>query len=1329
MSPSEILDDAEAEDLASRRTELRSLLFGAAAVREIARRPFFAAVLADQVAAMGLDTKAPPQTESELIEAWWAAGGYNVPREAADIRQRAMLDLAEVGAASLGKGIRGRDLKSETIAQLENLRRDKIVDAVVAGSAYKFIHDIFFEWAFFRLLIDRGDDWPAALTAAGEPPLLARIVSLHSQYVFEGGGDWSANFNALLAQPLRPQWRRAWLLGPSASSYFPKYRPTFEAVLFADQGALLAKFLVWFQAERTIPNPMLLQNPNTALEGSALIRAADHWGWPSDMAAWQRVLAWVFVSYDQFPTAALPLAVELFAVWQNMLGDLQNPFSERIIDLADQWLVELEGEQPTRWENLRTGAREAVNEALRNLILRSARAYPDPARRMIERAIGLKRRGNLFQLIVTFSPVLAQVCPDELSQLVLAEVIDPLPKEEMEAKRRSREAGFARMAAIRAKPKEERTEQEKRLLSGAYMSFPTEKTYDFDDAGVDRMHSFFYPPSPAHEPFASLFQHAPDIARALVRTLSNQATKAWLQIHEINAPRYGTPLSLGIDFPWGRQRFWGDQRTYAWYFGGSAGPQPLEAAFLTMTHWAHKTLEQGRDLDELIREVVDGHDNVAALGLAVSLALEKAERSPALFSLISSQRLWHLDLGREVQESARGINLFGIDPGDRMTSVQKTADTYLKARQYRQRSLKDLSYLFALSDKEDQRTKFRDILQRFPAELPYDYEEQMEDDKTTARLTETAQAWSKFWKTENYGLAPVPDQPGVAALTYHDPEPVPPEIEKRREENTNSLRDSAVFFWVKQSLENGKVEERISLPQAISFAKSRDFPELFKVVAEAGSGMTQSCVVAVAAMAIRFSNASEDREWGWSVMDRVDHIAEREDDWRYSNNPFDPRLFHIVALKRDLASATPRAASAARLLTLAGISNWNIARFALTALLDANVLPQQLVWNAAVLATELFIAHRAIDEQGRRDELQQEAHRTSVTAQALARLNSQDRASTSLTVPPAAWVRQTPSAKRRSRQEDWTHPDPDFEPYFAKDMIPYFPIQAWAGSTKYLSALLTYAGELVRWTVDRLFPSWEDRRERDRAAANFYEWLSALATFVARVAILVPDGYTRFIEPMTRHEDDVVLTFLSDVTEAITTRYIYDAPIVTEEALSLLGACMDRMLAESAFDPNSYRAGDINTRDLYPMVTSFLLISVKNAPGAARFANGEWADLPRLLPLIDKLMIAAGWSAGVMEAYLILCERAAVNFPVEAFTKHVSASMDATGFRQEIWNSSGTSAALSTTIQRLAEVHYPLTRDQARHVLILLDRLVDMGDRRAAALQQSEHFRNIQIAA
>ena len=71
----EHLNDAEAELLATERPHLHPLLFGVPNVREIARRPFFAAVLSDQLLADGIDATAPPQTESELIAAWWRRGG------------------------------------------------------------------------------------------------------------------------------------------------------------------------------------------------------------------------------------------------------------------------------------------------------------------------------------------------------------------------------------------------------------------------------------------------------------------------------------------------------------------------------------------------------------------------------------------------------------------------------------------------------------------------------------------------------------------------------------------------------------------------------------------------------------------------------------------------------------------------------------------------------------------------------------------------------------------------------------------------------------------------------------------------------------------------------------------------------------------------------------------------------------------------------------------------------------------------------------------------------------------------------------------------------
>src|ERR1700730_11513973 len=148
----------------------------------------------------------------------------------------------------------------------------------------------------------------------------------------------------------------------------------------------------------------------------------------------------------------------------------------------------------------------------------------------------------------------------------------------------------------------------------------------------------------------------------------------------------------------------------------------------------------------------------------------------------------------------------------------------------------------------------------------------------------------------------------------------------------------------------------------------------------------------------------------------------------------------MVTLKRDHASGTPRAASAARLLTLAGNPNWQIAQFALTALLDAAALPPELVWNAAVLASELFIAHRAVDQHGIRNESLQEAHRAAALGRALARFNHQHTELTLLANPPDAWVRESP-AKRRRPEDQWAHPDPDFEPYYAKDLIRHFSIE------------------------------------------------------------------------------------------------------------------------------------------------------------------------------------------------------------------------------------------------------------------------------------------------
>ena len=72
-------------------------------------------------------------------------------------------------------------MKDATIAQIAALKADQVIRDERDGASFAFTHDIFFEWSFFRLLIELGDNWTKALQAAGEPPLLGRVVGLMAQ--------------------------------------------------------------------------------------------------------------------------------------------------------------------------------------------------------------------------------------------------------------------------------------------------------------------------------------------------------------------------------------------------------------------------------------------------------------------------------------------------------------------------------------------------------------------------------------------------------------------------------------------------------------------------------------------------------------------------------------------------------------------------------------------------------------------------------------------------------------------------------------------------------------------------------------------------------------------------------------------------------------------------------------------------------------------------------------------------------------------------------------------------------------------------------------------
>ena len=91
---------------------------------------------------------------------------------------------------------------------------------------------------------------------------------------------------------------------------------------------------MWFQAQHTIPNPQILQNHISIVEGVDPVGMADLFSWPSDFESWGRFLDWLLPLAPNLPPRLRPSVVEIFSVWQNILSGVKNPRSAAIIKVC-----------------------------------------------------------------------------------------------------------------------------------------------------------------------------------------------------------------------------------------------------------------------------------------------------------------------------------------------------------------------------------------------------------------------------------------------------------------------------------------------------------------------------------------------------------------------------------------------------------------------------------------------------------------------------------------------------------------------------------------------------------------------------------------------------------------------------------------------------------------------------------------------------------------------------------------------------------------------------------------------------------------------------------
>ena len=80
------------------------------------------------------------------------------------------------------------------------------------------------------------------------------------------------------------------------------------------------------------------------------------------------------------------------------------------------------------------------------------------------------------------------------------------------------------------------------------------------------------------------------------------------------------------------------------------GPKPVECGLMALEAWALNEIDVGRDVDEILKDVLEGQECCTVLGIAVSLILKAQRPTPAGAAIVTSARLWSWDLQRWLQD-------------------------------------------------------------------------------------------------------------------------------------------------------------------------------------------------------------------------------------------------------------------------------------------------------------------------------------------------------------------------------------------------------------------------------------------------------------------------------------------------------------------------------------------------------------------------------------------------------------------------------------------------------------------------------------------------------
>ncbi|AVT09223.1 ATP-binding protein [Paracidovorax avenae] len=375
--------------------------------------------------------------------------------------------------------------------------------------------------------------------------------------------------------------------------------------------------------------------------------------------AWTTLIVWLLSAGDNVPKEAIPEIVQLYTAFSvGTLGATDiTPFTTRQIY---RWLrlVEPIDPMPMRSDGLRSDLREAF--------VLFARTTPELAAEYLTAVGKSEHNEDIVRSILKIRGTLAQAAPAELANLTAQALI---------ARPRRRERHFDR-------------EREEAF---------THLDYEFLQA------------SPAQGPFLDLLTSSPKDGLTLIHRLVAHAVAHGSRGVDPGTNGFDLALPGGArTFPWTQTYFWSRNSNF----------YAVTSALMALEAWAHRRIEAGESLEDVLTDVLGPQDSCAAyLLVAVDLIISHWPKSlDVAAAFLGCPELLCIDHTRQVHDRVEMPDFFGLgalrsEPRGSVTAAD------LKRRPSRRTTLDELIGNFTFLASTDQLATLRTLLATAAAHL------------------------------------------------------------------------------------------------------------------------------------------------------------------------------------------------------------------------------------------------------------------------------------------------------------------------------------------------------------------------------------------------------------------------------------------------------------------------------------------------------------------------------------------------------------------------------------------------------------------------------------